>query len=86
VFAETRPTSWSYSNTSRNELKARERELMSRKKRRNQYTTTTQGTETTQDLETTQDIETTQSTHMYQPSKSIKQKGSGCGCGKKTSR
>jgi hypothetical protein len=80
MFAETRPTSWSYSNTSRNELIARERELMSQKKRRNQYTNTTQGTETTQD------IETTQSTHMYQPSKSIKQKGSGCGCGKKTSK
>ncbi|MEH7500759.1 hypothetical protein V7152_01775 [Neobacillus drentensis] len=50
---------------------------MSQKKRRKQYTTTTQ------DLESTQESQTT---HMYQPSKSIKTKGSGCGCGKKTSK
>ncbi|MFP5110955.1 hypothetical protein ACSU64_01015 [Bacillaceae bacterium C204] len=50
---------------------------MSQKKRRTQSIEYSQSTQSTQ---------LSQSTQMYQPSKSIKQKGSGCGCGKKTSR
>lgn len=40
----------------------------------------------TQTFEYSQSIQSSQSTQMYQPSKSIKRKSSGCGCGKKTSR
>ncbi|MEH7085264.1 hypothetical protein V7139_21335 [Neobacillus drentensis] len=47
---------------------------MSQKKRR------------TQSTDYSQSIQSSQSTNMYQPSKSIKQKGTGCGCGKKTSK
>jgi hypothetical protein len=72
LFAETRPVLLSYSNT---RIDSEGESRMSQKKRRNK--TTTQGSEA---------MEASQSTYMYQPSKSIKKKGSGCGCSKKTSK
>lgn len=74
VSAETRLVGCSYSIISKQRFNCEGEIIMSQKKRR------------TQSNEYTQSTQISQSTHMYQPSKSIKQKGSGCGCGKKTSR
>jgi hypothetical protein len=72
VFAETRLPPCSYSNI---RIDSEGERRMSQKKRRNKTT-----------AQVSDSMDTTQSTYMYQPSKSIKIKGSGCGCSKKTSK